>query len=449
MKLILTIFALLTPQAAPAKDETLQAMKKAATYYRTKIARHGGYVYYTSVDLQERWGEGKASPDQIWVQPPGTPTVGLAYLQAYAATKDPWYLDAARETAEALVAGQLQSGGWTILIDFNPKGGRVGKYRNGKGGGWNTSSLDDGQTQTALLMLIRADEALEFKHAAIHEAARFGLEALLKAQFPNGAFPQVWSGPVAAKPVVKASFPEYDWKTERRIKNYWDLYTLNDGLAGDVLEPLLEAHRVYKEDRFREAVERLGDFLLLAQMPEPQPAWAQQYTEEMCPAWARKFEPPAITGWESQDVLETLIRIARITGKQKYLDPVPRALEYLKKSLLPDGRLARYYELRTNKPLYMNGRYELTYDDADAPGHYGWKQESRLDRIEKTLKGVGAERPKEDVRKILASIDDQGRWISTYGGEGLVGQPKFAPGFKYLSSAVFSRNLESLAASLK
>jgi PelA/Pel-15E family pectate lyase len=437
-------------QAFPSTDDVLQAMKKAATFYRTKVARHGGYVYYTNVDLQERWGEGKAAPDQIWVQPPGTPTVGLAYLKAYAATKDPWYLDAARETAEALVYGQLESGGWTNLIDFNPKGGRVGKYRNGKGGHWNSSSLDDGQTQTALLMLIRADEALEFKHAAIHDAAKVGLDALLKAQFPNGAFPQVWTGPVGVKPVAKASFPEYDWKTEGRIKNYWDLYTLNDGLAGSVLDPLVDAHRVYKNDRFRDAIERLGDFLILAQMPEPQPAWAQQYTDEMHPAWARKFEPPAITGWESQDVMETLIRIACMTGKRKYLDPVPRALAYLRTSLLPDGRVARYYELKTNKPLYMDARYQLTYDDGDAPSHYGWKQEARLDRIEKQLKGESVETPpKVDVAKILSSLDAQGRWISTHDGEGLVGQPKFARGFLYLSSAVFSRNLEALAGILK
>ena len=28
----------------------------------------------------------------------------------------------------------------------------------------------------------------------------------------------------------------------------------------------------------------------------------------------------------------------------------------------------------------------------------------------------------------------------------LVGQPKFAPGFKYISSAVFSKNVETLSA---
>ena len=148
--------------------------------------------------------------------------------------------------------------------------------------------------------------------------------------------------------------------------------------------------------------------------------------------------------------METLIRISRITGKQKYLDPVPRALAYLRRSLLPDGRVARYYELKTNKPLYMDARYQLTYDDGDAPSHYGWKQEARLDRIEKQLKGEASETPaKVDVARIVSTLDGQGRWISTYDGEGLVGQPKFARGFTYLSSAVFSRNLEALAAALK
>jgi PelA/Pel-15E family pectate lyase len=435
-------------EPAELRDQALKGLKRAAEFYRSKVALRGGYVYYTSLDLQERWGEGKATPDQIWVQPPGTPTVGLAYLRAYEATGDRAYLDAARDAAQALVYGQLESGGWTNLIDFNPKKGRAGKYRNGKGGSWNASSLDDGQTQSALRLLLRADEALEFKHAAIHEAARYGLDALLKAQFPNGAFPQVWTGPVASKPVVKASYPDYDWKTEGRVKAYWDLYTLNDSLAGTVLETLIEALRVTKDERVRGAIETLGDFLILAQMPDSQPAWAQQYTDEMRPAWARKFEPPAISGWESQDVLETLIRIAAVTGKKKYLEPVPKALAYLKRSLLPDGRLARFYELRTNKPLYMDARYQLTYDDGDAPSHYGWKQPSRLDRIEGALNGASAGRSgdlEKEVREILKGLDPQGRWVSVYDGEGLVGQPKFARGFSFLSSAVFSRNVETLS----
>jgi hypothetical protein len=154
--------------------EAVATIKKAATYYRSNVASRGGYVYYYSPDLRQRWGEGRADPDTIFVQPPGTPTVGRAYLAAFAGTGDSFYLDAARETAEALVYGQLQSGGWTQVIHFG-KGERMGKYRNGKGGTWNASTLDDGQTQSALKMLMHTDRALDFKNKSIHEAALYGL----------------------------------------------------------------------------------------------------------------------------------------------------------------------------------------------------------------------------------------------------------------------------------
>jgi hypothetical protein len=278
---------------------------------------------------------------------------------------------------------------------------------------------------------------------------------LLQAQFPNGAFPQVWTRPVEAKPVLQARFPDYDWKTEGRVKNYWDYYTLNDNLAGTVADTLIAAHQVYKEDKYRAALAKLGDFLILAQMPEPQPGWCQQYNYEMFPMWARKFEPPAITGWESQDVLETLIKIARYTGQKKYLEPLPRALEYFQKSLLSDGRVARFYELKTNKPLYMDQKYQLPPDDSAAPGHYGWKQPARFAEIEKAYRAAksGAEpapaRPaggrEAEVRRIIRELDEEGRWVSTYAGERLVGQPQFSDAFRYLSSAVFSRHVEILS----
>ena len=108
------------PTDSQLRQEATQTIKKAAAFYRTKVVSHGGYVYYYSIDLKNRWGEGRASSDTIFVQPPGTPTVGMAYLKAWKATGDKYYLDAARETAESLVYGQLQSGGWTQTIHFGP-----------------------------------------------------------------------------------------------------------------------------------------------------------------------------------------------------------------------------------------------------------------------------------------------------------------------------------------
>jgi hypothetical protein len=55
------------------RDQALAGMKRAAEFYRAKAAAHGGYVYYYALDFSERWGEGKATLDQIFIQPPSTP----------------------------------------------------------------------------------------------------------------------------------------------------------------------------------------------------------------------------------------------------------------------------------------------------------------------------------------------------------------------------------------
>ena len=440
------------------REWSVDTMRKAATFFRSEVASHGGYVYYYSIDLKQRWGEGAATADQIWVQPPGTPTVGMAYLKAYEATVEKFYLDAATDAAEALIYGQLQSGGWTNCIDFDPNG-RVALYRNGKGHGKNNSSLDDGQTQSAIRLLVLADKAHGFEHKKIHESALFALDALLAVQFPNGAFPQVWTGPVERQTIMKASYPDYDWRTEGRIKNYWNMYTLNDNVPGYVTQTLIDAYRVYRDDKYKTALRHLGNFLLLAQMPDPQPAWAQQYNYEMNPIWARKFEPPGISGNESQEVIETLMEIYAITGESKYLEPIPSALAYLKRSLLPDGRLARFYELKTNKPLYMSRRgdvYTLTYDDSNLPSHYAWKINSRLDDIEArynqlkrntavTTTGRTAADLRQQVRQINEDLDEKGRWLRTYKGKSLAGQLNLKLNTPYISSEVFSRNIETLS----
>lgn len=442
----------------PSRQDALDTMRKAATYFRTKVASHGGYVYYYSLDFSKRFGEGQASADQIWVQPPGTPAVGMSFLKAFDATGDTYYLDAAREAAEALVYGQLESGGWTNSIDFDPKGTRTALYRNGKGRGKNNSTLDDGISQHALRLLMHVDRALEFRNVAIHEASERARDALLAAQFPSGGFAQIWTGPAPKHPAVNASYPDYEWRTENRVKNYWEFLTLNDGLAGTVAAMLIDGWEIYKDERCRTALLKLGDFLILAQMPDPQPAWAQQYDFKMRPVWARKFEPPAIAGRESADAIMALLTIYQFAtpdekSREKYLEPIPRALNYLKASRLPDGRLARFYELKSNKPLYMTRDYVLTYDDSNVPEHYGWKTDSHLERIETAFKAAktnvtpapkGPPKP-EEIRRIISALDSEGRWV-TSAGRASVGNPKFAENEPIIASEVFSKHLETLSA---
>lgn len=450
---------------AQSRLEVESGMKKATRFFVEKIGRHGGYVYYTSPDLSRRLGEGTATESQIWVQPPGTPTVGIALVAAYKATGDRYYLDAARQAALALIHGQLESGAWTNLVDFDSGSRRAARYRNGKGNpkGRNFSSLDDDTSQSAIRFLCRLDEALEFKDQPVHQACVIALESLLQAQFPNGAFPQGWDeSPAKADtpPNLQASYPSHDWKTEGRIKEYWDCYTLNDDLAPDVTYTLLEAWRVYEDDRYLDALRRFGDFLILAQMPEPQPGWAQQYNYNMEPIWARKFEPAAISGRETEGVIEALLRIGVATRDKKYLSPIGPAIQWLKSSTLkPDNQLARYYELRTNRPLYMHRKgdlYQLTYDDSKLPRHYGWKTPSRVEHLETALDTIYDRKPlptrifpgkdaDPTAGEILSSLDDTGAWISRFANEPLSGQPKFQIGEPYIHSGIFARNLEVLS----
>jgi len=427
------------------REQAKSAIVKSVAYFHKNASRHGGYVWFLSEDLSQRVAEGKAGPSQVAVQPPGTPAVGIAFVAAHRATGDAGALKAAREAAVCLLYGQLKSGGWRPWIDFSPNGSQVDAYRNGQGRGKNYSTLDDNSTQASLLMLMRLDEVEKFADAKVHDAVVFGLDALLAAQYPNGSFPQVWTGPSPNLPVLKPTLPE-NWRTPARGRDYWLYYTLNDNLAGDVASVLVEAHRIYGGRKYLDALRKLGDFLILAQLPAPQPAWAQQYDHKMQPAWARKFEPPAVTGWESQDAIETLLLVAELSGDRKYLAPVEPALKYLKASLLADGRLARFYELATNKPLYMDKQYRLTYDDGDVPTHYGFKVPARLDALEAEWRRVEAGKPKPartvsegQVRKILAALDDQGRWV-----DDTVPRRGFAQG-RYLMSATFAKNVETLA----
>ena len=223
-----------------------------------------------------------------------------------------------------------------------------------------------------------------------------------------------------------ASYPD-EWSREYQgHQNYWYRYTLNDDLMPDLLGVLTLAIDIYGDDQYERAMRKAGDFLILAQMPEPQPAWAQQYNWDMQPIWARKFEPASITGGESQGAIRTLMEVYRRTGDRKYLKPIPRALAYLRRSQLPDGRLARFYELKTNRPLYFTRDYTLTHDDSDMPTHYGFKVSSRIDRLEREYEALAklpadkvkptpreAGRPGDSqVRRVIAALDDRGAWVT-------------------------------------
>jgi hypothetical protein len=377
--------ALSRGQAQLTRDEVHAALRKAVAFYREQVSVEGGYLWRYSEDLALREGENAATATMAWVQPPGTPSVGEAYLSAYERSQEKYLLDAAVHTARGLVKGQLHSGGWDYRIEYDSAKRNGYAYRaDGPAAerARNVSTLDDDNTQSAVRFLMHVDRTLQFQDKEIHDATQFALDSLLQVQYPNGAWPQRFSAPPNAAdfPVIKANYPE-SWPREFPNANYTSYYTLNDNTQADMIRTMFEAAETYHQARYFDAARRGGDFLILAQMPDPQPAWAQQYNAQMQPAWARRFEPPSVTGGESQGAIRILMEVYRQTGDKKYLEPIPRALAYLEKSQLGNGRMARFYELKTNRPLYFTKKYELVYTADDLPTHYGFITGGNLDRL--------------------------------------------------------------------
>ena len=459
---LLVITALLAGclSAALAVDQALvtqatEGLRKTTTYLTTKVAVGGGYLGTYTADLSDQWGEDHATRDQNWIQPPGCPSVGFAFLQAWQATGEQQYLDAAVQVAHSLVYGQLDCGGWDYIVDHSPAGAKAWFYRHNRGNadalltkGRNTATFDDDTTQHATRLLIAVDKALDGKDAAIHEATMAALDFFLKAQHESGGWPQ--------------RFPPAG-------HGYGDFFTFNDNTIADCADVMMIAFKAYGDERYAAAVRHCGDFIVKTQLPAPQATWAQQYDFDLQPAWARKFEPAAACGGESVGVMRLLINIALFTGDEKYLQPLPAAFDWFKRSILPGNTWARFYELKTNRPLYMTrDTYWLTYSDADMPTHYSFKSDWGSARLEKTYndlvqKGLAqakaerervpqplteaqrlknAEALEARVRDTLAAQDAEGRWVTTTGGD----MPGKAP---RVDMGTFERQMKVLSDYLK
>ncbi len=464
--LALTVFTAAAVAADPLVNSARETLLKAAEFYHEQVATHGGYVYQYSADLRLREGEGVTDLDTVWVQPPGTPTVGLAFLTAYERTGDEKLLNAARDAAYCLLEGQLESGAWSGWIDFAPEKRKNYAFITGKErtkNARNYSTFDDDKSQAALKFLMRFDRATGFRDVRIHAAVERALSSVLTAQFAHGGWPQGYKGPVdaAITKVDRARYPA-DWPRTFPKTDYWDYPTLNDNSHVDVMDMLFRAAEIYSEPKYHAAALKGAEFLLAAQMPDPQPAWAQQYNYDFEPMWARKFEPPAISGSESQNVIDMLLDVYCETGDRRFLNAVEPALNYLQKSRLPNGQLARFYELKTNEPLYFTRDYVLTKDDSDLPTHYGFKVSSKLESLRKRSEKLAQANPAalqkekaklwgrmekdappsaEQVRRIVAALDDRGAWVET--GR-LNYHPDKSQARPIISSATFAKNLDIL-----
>jgi len=363
--------------SAPSRADIVSTMKRATTFMIDTVAVRGGYVWTYLPDLSRRWGELEARDTQIWIQPPGTPTMGHLYLDAYHATKDEYYYQAAEQVAAALIWGQHPAGGWNYVVDFAGERSLRDWYDTIGKNAWRleefqhyygNATFDDAGTAEASKFLLRMYvEKLDPKYRpALDRAIAF----VLDSQFPIGTWPQ--------------RFPEVVGDTPAGQKPYASYYTFNDDVAGENIDFLLMCYQSLGDARLIDPILRGMNAFIVMQQGQPQPGWGLQYTPDMKPAGARSYEPRALVTHTSARNIEQLISFYKLTGDTKFLARVPEAIEWLEKIQLPAGVApqgrthATFIEVGTNEPLYVHregsnvvsGRYFVDKNPAKTLGHY-------------------------------------------------------------------------------
>ena len=379
-------------------------MKRATTFMVEKVAYRGGYVWSYLPDFSRRWGELEARETMIWVQPPGTGSMGHLFLDAYHATGDEYYYRAAEQAADALIHGQHPSGGWNYLIDFAGEKSLRDWYATIGRNAWRleefhrydgNATFDDGGTAEAAKFLLRI--YLEKRDAKYKPALDQAIQFFLDAQHPVGAWPQRFP------PRTSSTDAEHDYTT---------YLTFNDDVAAENIDFLLLCYRALGERRLLEPIQRAMNAFLVTQLNAPQAGWALQYTPDLKPAAARSYEPLALATQGTARNVERLLTFYRLTGDPKFLSRIPEALDWLESCQLPaelriNGRThPTFVEFGTNKPLFLhrrgsnvsNGRYFVDSDPHETVGHYSSTRTIQLAALREAYEKTKALPPTEVTR---------------------------------------------------
>lgn len=405
------LFLLLAIQSCVQKDnllkETEKIMLNATRYMVEEISTDGGYLWYYLPDLSRRWGEMEAYESMIWLQQPGTVSMGHTFLDAYHATGNEYYYSAAEKAASAIVKGQRPEGGWNYMIDFAGEESISQWYNTIGKNGWRleefqhyygNSTFDDKVTADAARFLLRI--YLEKREITFKAALEKVIDFILKSQYPEGGWPQ--------------RYPlRYDFSKDGK-PDYSSLLTFNDDVIWENIYFLVQCYQNLSKENYTDAITQGMDFYLLAQQSSG--GWAQQYDMDLNPAGARSYEPLALLPSTTYRNAMLLLRFNELTGNPKYLEGIPKAIEWLELTRLPEvasdgGRYTHptFVEPRSNKALYVHRKGSNVihgyyyYDDHDTLllGHYSGKGKIDLDELKKQYDSLSSAAPREAASELF------------------------------------------------
>ncbi len=296
-----------------------------------------------------------------------------------------WYGGAeAVRIAGNLLQYQQEAGGWDKNIDMTlPPDPRATAGH---------ATIDNGATYTQMEYLARVHLATGQERFAA--SFRRGFEYLLKAQYPNGGWPQF--------------YPLRD--------GYWSHITFNDDAMIGVMNLLRaiargeSAYRFLGDDdraRAQRAVAKGIECILKTQVVQngKLTVWCAQHDERtLAPAKARAYELPSLSGSESVGVVRFLMGMERpspevvravkaaaawfeaskINGIRVVERPVPGTPKGIDRVVVDDPAApplwARFYELGTNRPIFCGRdsvvKYSLAEIEYERRNGYRWYVEA-------------------------------------------------------------------------
>ena len=359
-------------------------MRRATRFMRENCAVNGGYVWAYAADMSRRWGEMEAFPSMIWIQPPGTATVGHLFLDCYYATGDDYFYDAAAEVADGLIAAQHPAGGWNYLHDFAGESSVRRWYDTIGKNGWRleefhhyygNATFDDGGTAEASQFLLRM--YLDKRETRHGEALERALSFVLDSQYENGGWPQRF--PFVDDTPALHGRPDYT----RQI-------TFNDDVGKENIKFLLMAWQALDDERALDAIRRAMNVFVITQQPAPQAGWGLQHdVRTLRPVGARSYEPEALVTSTTAANIGMLLDFYEWTAEERFLERLPEAFAWLASVRLSadqirmEGReFPTFIEIGTNRALInhrrgsnvVNGEYYQDYNDEQPIRHYSqWR----------------------------------------------------------------------------
>jgi PelA/Pel-15E family pectate lyase len=281
-----------------------------------------------------------------------------------------WYATAeARAVAASIILYQDPSGGWPKNTDMTvpPSAEFLALKPSARAPTIDNKGTTTQLTYLALVVTATGDPALR-------AAFERGFDYLLAAQYPGGGWPQFYP----------------------LMKGYYSHITYNDNALVNVLSVLREVARAKapyafvdeaRRARAATAVEKAIDCILRTQVKQEGKltAWCAQHDETtFAPAPARNFEPVSLSGSESVGLTRFLMGveqptpeiIAAVEGAVAWFQAVVIKGLRVENITGADGKRdrravadpaappvwARFYELGTNKPIYIGRDKVIRYD---------------------------------------------------------------------------------------